>query len=350
MRSRKKSLVRFSGAAIFMLTVAMIAMVSILVYDRVRAVTGITKPEIALVMLLVIAFLALLCTVADAVRRRIMVEEPTSRILTATERIADGDFSYRTEVRHKYGNYDEYDVIMDNINSMAEALEKSEVLHTDFISNVSHELKTPIAVIKSYATLLKENPNDPDRERCVAVILSASERLGSLVGNILKLNKLENGDIRREYETVELSAMLADSILAFESVIEKKEIDLVCELDEVSIRTVPAYLEIVWNNLISNAIKFTDHGGSIAVILRGDRDLAIVKIRDTGCGISAEAGERIFEKFYQGDTSHKEEGNGLGLALVKKVIDLVGGEISVTSEVGRGTEFTVTLKDIQNER
>ncbi len=341
---------RFSGAAIFMLTVAMIAMVSILVYDRVRSAPGITKPEIALVMLLVIAFLALLCTIADAVRRRIMVEEPASRILIATERIADGDFSYRTEVRHKYGKYDEYDVIMDNINSMAEALEKSEVLRTDFISNVSHELKTPIAVIKSYATLLKEKPNDPDREKYVAVILSASERLGNLVGNILKLNKLENGDVRREYETVELSAMLADSILAFESIIEKKEIDLVCELDEVSIRTVPAYLEIVWNNLISNALKFTDRGGSVTVTLRGDEDCAIVKIRDTGCGISPDVGGRIFEKFYQGDTSHKEEGNGLGLALVKKVIDLVGGEISVTSEVGRGTEFTVTLKDVQNER
>lgn len=350
MRSRKSSIVRISGAAIFMLTVAMIAMVSILVYDRVRATEGITKPQIALVMLLVIVFLALLCTIADAVRRRIMVEEPTTRILVATERIADGDFSYRTEIKHKYGNYDEYDVIMDNINSMAEALEKSEVLRTDFISNVSHELKTPIAVIRSYATLLKENPNDPEREKYVSVILSASDRLGSLVGNILKLNKLENGDLRREYETVDLTAMLADSVLAFESVIEKKEIDLVCDLDDVSIRTVPSYLEIVWNNLISNALKFTDKGGIVTLTLRGDENGATVKIRDTGCGISPETGGRIFEKFYQGDTSHKEEGNGLGLALVKKVIDLVGGEISVTSEVGCSTEFTVVLKDIQNER
>ena len=138
--------------------------------------------------------------------------------------------------------------------------------------------------------------------------------------------------------------MLSDAVLSFESIIENKELNLECDLDDVVIYSSGSYLEIVWNNLISNAIKFTDKGGSIFISLKEHLDSVEVKITDTGCGISRETGKHIFEKFYQGDTSHSGEGNGLGLPLVKKVIDILGGEISVKSEIGKGSTFTIILK------
>ena len=140
--------------------------------------------------------------------------------------------------------------------------------------------------------------------------------------------------------------MLAEAALAYEDVIERKRIDLICDLEETEITSAPDYLEIVWNNMLSNAVKFTDEGGTISLSLRTEGSKAIVRVADTGCGISSETGRHIFEKFYQGERSHAQEGNGLGLALVKKVIDLIGGEISVESEVGKGSAFTVTLHGV----
>ena len=136
----------------------------------------------------------------------------------------------------------------------------------------------------------------------------------------------------------------APQILSFENLLEEKNIALECDLDEVEIVSSPTYLEIVWNNLLSNAVKFTPEGGTISVSLKKAGENVVVKVTDTGCGISPEVGARIFDKFYQGDTSHAQEGNGLGLALVKKVIDILGGEITVSSELGKGSTFTIILK------
>lgn len=331
------------GIIAFALTVAFVVMTAVLVYDRIKKM-GAADGQVALVMLIVIAFLALLCTVIDTMRRKKTVEEPVEKILIATDKIASGDFSCRTEPEHIYGKYNSYDLIMENINKLAEELEKSEVLKTDFISNVSHELKTPIAVIKSYATLLHEpDVSLEDRQKYAETLLSAAERLSGLITNILKLNKLENSEIHPELETVNLTESIASAVLSFEELIEKKGIRLECDLDDVSITSSPSYLEIIWNNLVSNAVKFTDLGGRISVSLKGGDGTATVKISDTGCGISADTGSRIFEKFYQADTSHKAEGNGLGLALVKRVIDILGGRISVESEIGKGTTFTIIL-------
>ena len=152
-----------------------------------------------------------------------------------------------------------------------------------------------------------------------------------------------------EYERINLTEMLSQSVLNYEEIIEKKKLNVDCQLDDVVIYSSPSYLEIVWNNLISNAVKFTEPGGSIGVILKEHIDKVTVSIKDTGCGISKEMGARIFDKFYQGETSHSGEGNGLGLPLVKKVIDIIGGEISVKSELGKGSVFTITLKVSHNE-
>ena len=166
-----------------------------------------------------------------------------------------------------------------------------------------------------------------------------------MVGNILKLNKLENQGLQLEYKKVALHDALAEIVVEYEDAIENKGLTLNCDFNEVEIETSLSSLEIVIHNLLSNAIKFTESGGKITVKLYREKAFTIIEVTDTGCGISAETGARIFDKFYQGDTSHSAEGNGLGLALVKKVIDLLGATVSVKSEVGKGSTFKVMLKD-----
>lgn len=343
MRRRKLSGNSLMGGAILFATVSVVVTVAVSLHENlVKHIEN--QAVITLIMLAAILLLAGICTVIDYFRRKIMVETPTKRILDATDRIASGDFSVRLEITHAYHHYDEYDYIMENLNRMAAELSHTEMLHTDFISNVSHELKTPLAIIQNYATLMQDERLSPDLRRQYAeTLVATSRRLTALVSNILKLNKLENQEIKPDRERIRLDDMLANTVLQYEELIDRKGLDLICNLDEVEIVSSPDYLEIVWNNLISNAIKFTDNGGRIGVSLKAEDGRAVVRVWDTGCGISREIGQRIFEKFYQGDTSHAGEGNGLGLALVRKVIDTIGGEISVESELGKGSTFTVIL-------
>lgn len=342
----KKSRFSIAGIIIFFLTIALVIQIAILTYDYIIERTS-DNALIAVLMLVVVILLAVVCTVVDLIRRKIMIDRPVKAILDATDDIAHGDFSVRVEPRHVYEKYDEYDLIIENLNTMTAELEKSELLKNDFISNVSHELKTPLAVIQSYSAKMSEGGLDEETYKSYAdTINSASARLSNLVTNILKLTKLEHQRMALTYEQVNLCAQLSETIVAYEELIDNKEITLECDLDDVVINSVPSYLEIVWNNLISNAIKFTQKGGKISVTLKNEGGYAVASVSDTGCGISSDVGERIFEKFYQGDTSHSAEGNGLGLALVKKVIDLVGGEISVSSSVGVGTTFTIRLRSL----
>lgn len=302
------------------------------------------KLVVAISVLGSIIFVATLFTLCDVIRRKIMIDKPAKEILSATEKIAKGDFSVRLTSHHPYEKYDEFDIIKENLNAMTEELEKNEVLKTDFISNVSHEIKTPVSIIKSYATLLEKETDMEKRAEYRHQIALASNRLSELVTNILQLNKLENQALKLEYKKIRLDDMLADCTVNFEKIIEEKNLEIVCDFDEVIISSSKSHLEIVWNNLISNAIKFTEPNGQIFISTKWIDGEAVVIVRDTGCGIDAETGKRIFDKFYQGETSHAGEGNGLGLALVKKVIDVLGGEISVKSELGKGTTFIVKIK------
>ena len=343
-KSYKKSKVSLFGAVSFFVLVAILMQIAILVYDYICEKTD-DIGLIAVLILILIFILSAVCTLFDFIRRRIMIDKPVSKILDATEKIATGDFSTRIDIEHSHDKYTEFDSISENINILAAELGKSEVLKNDFISNVSHEMKTPLAVIGNYANALA----DPDldaatREKYAATLSTASYRLSGLVTDILRLNKLQNQEIKPEISRFNLSETLAESILAYESKIEEKGISLECDMDDVFVNSSASLLEIVFSNLISNAVKFTEAGGSISVELKEENDYAIISVSDTGCGMSRDVGIRIFDKFYQGDTSHSGEGNGLGLALVKKVIDIIGGEISVTSEVGKGSTFTVTIK------
>ena len=293
-----------------------------------------------------VILISLLFTVIDAVRRRLMVDRPTKRIVSAGEKITSGDFSVRIEPFGDNYAYESFNSIIDCFNKMAQELGSVETLRTDFIANVSHELKTPLAVIQNYGTMLQAS-DLPDEKRVEYAkgITDNSRRLAGLITNILNLNKLENQQIFPVSERFDLSEQLCESLLQFEEIWEKKSIDIETEIeDSVYINSDSELLSLVWNNLLSNAFKFTENGGAVSVKLTVDDDYATVKISDTGCGISSETGKHIFEKFYQGDTSHAMQGNGLGLALVKRVVDIMQGEIAVESEIGKGTVFTVRLK------
>lgn len=348
---KKRGIVRaLTGYFAFFIAVALVVTFTVLIYDRVNGAFDDTR-TIAIVMLVVCFALSLLCATIDAFRRKWTVEQSVEQILEATEQITAGDFRVRLTPRHDYRNYDDLDRIMENLNEMTAELSKNEVLKTDFISNVSHEIKTPLAIIQNYATALQNGRlSDEERTRYVRTIVQASARLNGLVMSVLKLNKLENQKISPETESFRLDEMLVQTVFAFEEEIERKKIELDCSFDEGVLASVPSYLEIVWNNLLSNAIKFTPEGGKISFSLHWAGGKAVVKVSDTGCGMNEETGRHIFDKFYQGDTSHAGEGNGLGLALVKKVIDVLGGEISVESEPRKGTAFTVTLSGGTDEK
>lgn len=344
---RKKDGVRglFSplGSCILFLSVAAIITVALLVYGAAERRFEGDRGAIAAIMLTVIVFLSIACAAIDAIRRKVTTERPVEQILEATERIAGGDFSVRLDLPRAAGRRSDYVRIMENLNRMAAELAKTEVLRTDFISNVSHEFKTPLAVIQNYAAALQGAADEEERRRCAGVLVSETKKLTALVTNILKLNKLENRELNPARERIRLDEQLAQCVLAFEDKIDGKGLELDCDLEELAVYSDADCLEIVWNNLLSNAIKFTEPGGKIGVTLRREGRCAAVRISDTGCGISAETGKRMFDKFYQGDTSHAQEGNGLGLALVKRVVALLGAEISVESEVGKGSTFTVKL-------
>ncbi|NBI68379.1 sensor histidine kinase [Pseudoflavonifractor sp. 60] len=293
-----------------------------------------------------VILISLLCTVLDGVRRWFLVTRPVRRIAQAARKITQGDFSVRIRPVFSVDRQDGLNTIIRSFNQMAEELSGIETLRTDFISNVSHELKTPLAVIQNYGALLQQ-PDLPEERRIeyAKAVTDASRRLANLITNILRLNKLENQQIFPENKTLDLGEQLCECLLAFEDIWEEKDITIHTELaEEIQIKSDVELLSLVWNNLFSNALKFTPRGGCVSVRLWTEPSYAVVEVSDTGCGISPQVGARIFEKFYQGDTSHAAQGNGLGLALVKRVVDIVEGDISVSSEVGRGSQFIVKIR------
>ena len=290
--------------------------------------------------------LTVISATIDYVRRKQMVEKPVRQIMAALDQVMMGDFTVRIEPVKEFAGETGFNEIIKAINKMTAELAGTETLRTDFIANVSHELKTPLAVMGNYATMLqKPGISEEDRIEYAKAISHSSRRLAALITNILKLNKLENQQIFPQLDEYDLGEQLCENLLQFEEVWEKKNLNIETDIeDDVRIRSDAELLSLVWNNLISNAVKFTPEEGTIGVSLKTEGDMVIVSVSDTGCGIKPEVGQHIFEKFYQGDPSHATQGNGLGLALVKRVVDIFCGEISVQSVYGQGSTFTVKFR------
>ena len=333
-------LVAFIVTCCMMLFVSTLAESMGLVFtkDNIAAAAKLTFGNVLLI--------SLVSATIDYTRRKRMVDKPVKQIMVALNRVMQGDFTVRIPPVKEFAGETGFNEIINAINKMTAELQGTETLRTDFIANVSHELKTPLAVMGNYATMLQQPEiSEEDRVEYARAISHSSRRLAALITNILKLNKLENQQIFPQPREFDLGEQLCECLLAFEEAWEKKDLEIETDIaDDIRIRSDSELLSLVWNNLISNAVKFTSEGGTIAVSLKADGQNVTVSVRDTGCGIDAETGKHIFEKFYQGDTSHATQGNGLGLALVKRVIDIMNGEISVRSTPGQGSIFLVKIK------
>ena len=293
-----------------------------------------------------VVLLSLIFYLIDNVRRKVTVERPVNRILEAAEKIMKGDFSVRIQKQSKFVTDDKFNEIIECFNKLTEELSSVETLRTDFIANVSHEMKTPLAVMQNYGILLQAPElSAAKRMEYAKGVADNARRMAEMMTNILKLNRLENQQIYPQVTEYNLGEQICECLLQYENVWEKAGIEIDTDIaEDIKVIADAELLSLVWNNLFSNAFKFTEAGGKVNVSLAATEHHAIVKVSDTGCGISPEIGTHIFEKFYQGDTSHSVQGNGLGLALVKRVIDIMHGEIGVESTVGKGTIFTVQIR------
>ena len=268
--------------------------------------------------------------------------DPIKKLRKAMDKVADGDFSVRLE---EQSSSKEIMEVYTGFNLMAHELGSTEILQTDFVSNVSHEFKTPINAIEGYSTLLQNDDNLTEEQRgYIEKILFNTTRLSSLVGSILLLSKLENQQIPTSRAPYRLDEQIRQSLLSLESAWAPKDIEFDVELDRIEYIGNEAMMRHVWDNLISNAVKFSPNSGLVKMTLTKRLRKIIFTIEDSGPGLTEEAQKRIFDKFYQADGSHKQEGNGLGLTLVKRVLSIENGEIQAENRPCGGCCFTVTLR------
>ena len=266
---------------------------------------------------------------------------PISTLGNAVKRVAEGDFSVRLPTDKGFKEARE---ISENFNMMVKELGATEILQTDFVSNVSHEFKTPITAIEGYVTLLGDSDGTtPEQQKYIEKILLNTNRLSTLVGNILLLSKIDNQGIQPKSSTFRLDEQIRSSIVELEPKWTEKGCELDVELDEIIHTGNENLLIHVWKNLIENAIKFGPRDGVIRITLQRTDGRTVFSVADSGKGISDEDKNHIFDRFYQSDSSHKSEGNGLGLALVKQIVNTEGGEVNVFNKEGGGCIFTVIL-------
>lgn len=267
---------------------------------------------------------------------------PISRLGNAMGLVAQGNFDIRLKEKHTFREIEEMNR---NFNLMTQELGNTEILQTDFVSNVSHEFKTPITAIEGYATLLQGESGSMSAEQgqYVDKILFNTHRLSKLVGNILLLSKVDNQAIQNQKTAFRLDEQIRQSILQLESQWVKKDIEFDVEMERIDCVGYETLLLHVWNNLIGNAIKFDPAGGLVELRLVRRDGSAVFTVRDSGPGIPPEQRQHVFDRFYQSDSSHKQEGNGLGLALVKQIVEISGGSATVDNHPDGGCLFTVIL-------
>lgn len=266
--------------------------------------------------------------------------KPVRKVTDAMDELARGNFA----VRLNLGGFEEARRISDSFNRMAAELGSIETLRSDFANDFSHEFKTPIVSLRGFAKLLRD-PGLSERERAeyLDIIISESDRLAALASNVLTLSRLENRAIAPPPAPFDLTEQLRRALALLEPKLEKKQLELTADLQECSVRGNSELLGLVWTNLLDNAVKFSPAGGRITLTLRQGKTFVEVAVADEGCGIPLEIQKHIFDRFYQGDRSHATQGAGVGLAIVRRALELCAGAISVESVEGEGSTFIVTL-------
>lgn len=295
-------------------------------------------PFVFLIVGLVVSVIIGTC-ISAAVASKIV--RPVREVKKAMHRVEKGDFSQRLEVTGFNGEIDE---LIESYNKMAQELGGIEMFRENFINSFSHEFKTPIVSIQGFAKQLKkENLSEEKKQEYIDIIISESKRLTNLSSNILMLSKLENQQIITDKTSFSLDEQMRNCILLLEKQWTAKDISFDIDMQEIQYTTNAEMLSQVWVNIIGNAIKFSPEGSSIRVKLFKEGDVITAEITDRGIGMDQQTISHIFERFYQGDRAHASEGNGLGLPLVKRIVELCNGNIRVESQYGKGTNFIVTL-------
>lgn len=297
-------------------------------------------PFVFLIVGLVVSVIIGTC-ISAAVASKIV--RPVREVKKAMHRVEKGDFSQRLEVTGFNGEIDE---LIESYNKMAQELGGIEMFRENFINSFSHEFKTPIVSIQGFAKQLKkENLSEEKKQEYIDIIISESKRLTNLSSNILMLSKLENQQIITDKTSFSLDEQIRNCILLLEKQWTAKDISFDIDMQEIQYTTNAEMLSQVWVNIIGNAIKFSPEGSSIRVKLFKEGDVITAEITDRGIGMDQQTISHIFERFYQGDRAHASDGNGLGLPLVKRIVELCNGNIRVESQYGKGTNFIVTLPE-----
>ena len=304
-------------------------------------VSGFAVREIITPILIILIFI----TINIVVSRKAV--SPIVELSNATKQIASGNFDI---IIGGCKRRDEPGQLARDFSLMALELKTNEYLRKDFISNVSHEFKTPLSIISGFAELIDNNEiTDEERHEYSQTIQKESKRLIKLTGDLLSISKLDHQKIQEKAEKFRLDEQLRQSVLLLQPEWSEKNISIDIDITEIDLIGNEALLAQVWSNLIDNAVKFTGNGGFVSVWARALNNSIIVKISDNGEGMDESTQSRIFEQFFQGDTSHAQEGHGLGLALVRKIVDVSGGSMAVTSKLGAGSTFVVVLPDNESK-
>lgn len=308
--------------------------------EQIQSLLDITRRSLFILIMNTI----LICAVLMQIISKKMVQ-PIQKIVEATNKVSQGDFEVRLETKRE----DEIGELTKSFNEMVEELSKVELLQKDFINNVSHEIKTPISSIKGFAKLLEEdNISKEEKDEYIGIIEEESDRLLNISTNILKLTKLQNQDKIIKKEKINITEQIRKVIALLETKWNKKELKFNISTQEVYYYGDEELTYQIWTNLIDNAIKFTNENGHIDIDIKQNYNEVEIKIKDNGIGMNEEEKEKVFKRFYQIDKSHSQEGSGLGLSIVKRIVDLSKGSIQIESKIGTGTTFIVKLP-IQNE-
>lgn len=322
-------------AVISFILALIVGEIIVIVFQYFNSINHIADDGLLITMYIIPAIAAVAMCVAIYLNHRSL--QTSNMLIEGLNKVTNGDYNAKIP----YNRLDGFNAVYENFNKMTEELKSVKALRDDFVHNFSHEFKTPIASINGFANLLLEgNLSEEECKQIVKIIADESARLSQLSETVLTLSRLESQQFIGESKTFRLDVQIKDCIILLQREWEKKNIEIEPELSPVKYTGDENLLKQVWLNLLSNAIKFTPEGGKVKVLLSAEGNRAVIRVADTGIGISEEALPKIFDKYYQVNAGN---GNGLGLAICKRIVALCGGEISVASKVGEGSEFKVRL-------